>query len=164
MRRRAQEMVLSAMADVDVASIFRDNGYYFHYHFLKKQLQETFTGLLPYQDKETHLWKDLPLIDDPKNYLEVSGSLMMAYAAMKGARLGFLPFENMTEGSAIFEGAVHYAFHDSHLGHIVQVSGLDADKRDGSIAYYLSEPVVEDDAKGVGPFMMAYAEYLSMPY
>jgi len=41
---------------------------------------------------------------------------------------------------------------------------LDADKRDGSIAYYLSEPVVEDDAKGVGPFMMAYAEYLSMPY
>jgi rhamnogalacturonyl hydrolase YesR/Na+-driven multidrug efflux pump len=153
-----------AMADVDVASIFRDNGYYFHYHFLKKQLQETFTGLLPYQDKETHLWKDLPLIDDPKNYLEVSGSLMMAYAAMKGARLGFLPFENMTEGSAIFEGAVHYAFHDSHLGHIVQVSGLDADKRDGSIAYYLSEPVVEDDAKGVGPFMMAYAEYLSMPY
>jgi unsaturated rhamnogalacturonyl hydrolase len=43
------------------------------------------------------------------------------------------------------------------------VSGLDAQKRDGSKEYYLSEEVVADDAKGVGPFMMAYAEYLSMP-
>ena len=31
--------------------------------------------------------------------------------------------------------------------------------RDGSISYYLAEPVGSNDAKGVGPFIMAYLEY-----
>ena len=30
--------------------------------------------------------------------------------------------------------------------------------RDGTYEYYMSEPVVEDDAKGVGPFLLAYTE------
>ena len=44
---------------------------------------------------------------------------------------------------------------------ICHVGGLGpGNKRDGSVAYYLSEPISADDAKGVGPFMMAYSEYL----
>ncbi len=31
-------------------------------------------------------------------------------------------------------------------------------KRDGSFDYYMSEPVVENDAKGVGPLLLAYTE------
>lgn len=53
--------------------------------------------------------------------------------------------------------------HDGHLKNICKVSGLDNERRDGSVEYYLSEPVVDDDSKGVGPFMMAYSEYLAMP-
>ena len=34
----------------------------------------------------------------------------------------------------------------------------DNPRRDGSFAYYVSEPVVEDDAKGVGPLLLAYTE------
>ena len=30
--------------------------------------------------------------------------------------------------------------------------------RVGSYEYYMSEPVVEDDAKGVGTFLLAYTE------
>ena len=33
--------------------------------------------------------------------------------------------------------------------------------RDGTASYYLAEPVGSDDAKGVGPFIMAYLEYIS---
>jgi unsaturated rhamnogalacturonyl hydrolase len=41
------------------------------------------------------------------------------------------------------------------------VSGLGgATHRDGSVEYYLSEPVVENDAKGVGPLLLAYTEML----
>ena len=29
---------------------------------------------------------------------------------------------------------------------------------DGSFEYYMSEPIVEDDAKGVGPLLLAYTE------
>ena len=47
------------------------------------------------------------------------------------------------------------------LTDICWVAGLGpGEKRDGSVAYYLSEPRVSDDSKGVGPFMMAWAEYL----
>ena len=33
-------------------------------------------------------------------------------------------------------------------------------RRDGSFEYYMSEPIVENDAKGVGPLIMAYSEML----
>ena len=33
-------------------------------------------------------------------------------------------------------------------------------RRPGTYDYYMSEPVVEDDAKGVGPFLLAYTELL----
>ncbi len=44
---------------------------------------------------------------------------------------------------------------------ICQVAGLggsprkDGTPRDGSFGYYVSEPVVADDYKGVGPFILA---------
>jgi rhamnogalacturonyl hydrolase YesR len=50
------------------------------------------------------------------------------------------------------------------LTNVVQVSGLggnprrDGSYRDGSYAYYVSEPVVTDDYKGVGPFILAALE------
>ena len=45
------------------------------------------------------------------------------------------------------------------LGGICLVGGLGGPtKRDGSFDYYMSEPVVKDDAKGVGPFLLAYTE------
>ena len=34
-------------------------------------------------------------------------------------------------------------------------------RRDGSYEYYISEPVVENDAKGVAPFILSYTELLS---
>ena len=47
------------------------------------------------------------------------------------------------------------------LGGICLVAGLgpeDNRRRDGSFEYYMSEPIVEDDAKGVGPLLLAYTE------
>ena len=35
------------------------------------------------------------------------------------------------------------------------------DHRDGSLAYYFSEPVVCNDAKGVGPLVLAYTEMIA---
>ena len=37
------------------------------------------------------------------------------------------------------------------------VAGLGgAQRRDGSYEYYMSEPVVENEAKGIAPFLLAY--------
>jgi unsaturated rhamnogalacturonyl hydrolase len=41
------------------------------------------------------------------------------------------------------------------------VAGLGGDKvyRDGSFEYYISEPVIENDPKSVGPFILASIEF-----
>ena len=49
------------------------------------------------------------------------------------------------------------------LGGICLVAGLGPEnntRRDGSYEYYISEPVVENDAKGVAPFVLCYTEIL----
>ena len=46
-------------------------------------------------------------------------------------------------------------------GLICLVAGLGPEnnrRRDGSVAYYLSEPVVQNDAKGVAPLLLCYTE------
>ena len=50
-----------------------------------------------------------------------------------------------------------------NLGGICLVAGLGPEnnrRRDGSYAYYISEPIVENDAKGLAPFLMCYTELL----
>ena len=46
-----------------------------------------------------------------------------------------------------------------HVGGICKVAGLGGNPyRDGSYAYYMSEPVVSDDYKGTGPLILALRE------
>ena len=48
------------------------------------------------------------------------------------------------------------------LGGICLVAGFGGkNERSGTYDYYMSEPIVEDDAKGVGPFLLAYTEMLA---
>ena len=52
---------------------------------------------------------------------------------------------------------------DLNLGGICLMAGLgpeDKPQRDGSYEYYISEPIVENDAKGVAPFVLCYTEIL----
>ena len=102
-----------------------------------------------------------------KNYLETSGSAIYAYSLLKGYRTGILKDEKYKEaGKRAFEGICDKYLKNKNgklsLGGICLVAGLGPEsnpKRDGSFEYYMSEQIVEDDAKGVGPFVLAYNEY-----
>ena len=97
------------------------------------------------------------------NYLESSGSSMIAYTLIKGARLGYLDSNYSSLGKEIFEGVFNNSFKDGSLHNICITAGLGPENnkiRDGSIYYYLAEKVGSDDAKGVGPFIMAFLEYI----
>jgi rhamnogalacturonyl hydrolase YesR/Na+-driven multidrug efflux pump len=149
------------MADCDVYDTFRKHSSYLAARRLKPQLQKALSSLKPYQDPETHLYFDLPLLGEiPGNYLETSGSLMVAYGYLKGARMGMISHSGLAQGSLILKSVIDSYLKDGHLQNICKVSGLDNAKRDGSVGYYLSEPVCADDPKGVGPFIMAYANYI----
>lgn len=104
------------------------------------------------------------------NYQESSGSSMIAYAMLKGARLGVLEGKFAALGKKTFDGLVdtclEFADGQLCLSNICLVAGLgpeDNRRRDGTYAYYMSEPVVKNDAKGVAPFLMCYTEIMLLP-
>ena len=102
------------------------------------------------------------------NYLETSGSSMIAYAQLKGARLGVIDAEYSSLGKETFDAICERYLKISdngelNLGGICLVAGLGPEnnpRRDGSYEYYISEPIVENDAKGVAPFVLCYTEIL----
>jgi unsaturated rhamnogalacturonyl hydrolase len=135
------------------------------YKYLCDLLKEAIDGILPY--KFDNMFYQLPAKPDlTGNYLETSGSSMVACAIMKGVRLGVLSEEKYKKiGREIFESITDKKLQNTDgkysLCDIVEVGGLGgAAMRDGSDAYYLSEKRVNDDSKGVGPYIMAFAEYL----
>ena len=68
-------------------------------------LREAADGILPYQDPETRMFCQLiDLKDMAGNYPETSGSAMVAYALLKGARLGMLDRGYADKGAEILEG------------------------------------------------------------
>lgn len=138
---------------------------------LMKIFAEEIDGISQYADKETSMYYQV--VDkggEEGNYLETSGSSMIAYAMMKGARLGVIDGKYAEQGRKTFDGICKKYLSisengDLNLGGICLVAGLgpeDNPRRDGSYEYYISEPVVENDAKGVAPFVLCYTEVKRM--
>ena len=133
---------------------------------LKQVFKDLMDAMIRYQDESGMWYQVVNLGGMEHNYLETSGSSIMAYALLKGVRLGFLPKAYQMYGEKAFRGICEkYLTTDEnqelHLGGICLVAGLGgAQMRPGTFDYYMSEPVVNDDAKGVGPFLLAYTEML----
>lgn len=152
-----------AAALVDIAGILPEGE---EKTYVSGLLTEMMAGILPYADEESGLyWQVVDQGGREGNYLETSGSSMVAYAMMKGVRLGILPNEYAAQGKKTFDGIVnrYLSFEGENLvlGGICLVAGLGPEKdrrRDGTYAYYISEPVVQNDAKGAAPFVMCYTE------
>lgn len=125
-------------------------------------------SLLPCIDSRSGmLWQVPNQIGREGNYPETSGSAMVAYFYLKGARLGMLPKSYAPVGEKIFHSICDRYLTETdgklNLGGICLVAGLGPEnnrRRDGSYEYYISEPVVENDAKGLAPFLMCYTELL----
>jgi unsaturated rhamnogalacturonyl hydrolase len=117
------------------------------------------------QDPVSGVWWQV--LDQPnraKNYLEASGSAMFIYAFAKGARMGYLAPTYRAIAERAFDGMITTfvtvgADGLVSINGICKVAGLGGNPpRDGSYEYYVSEPVVADDYKGVGPFILAANE------
>ena len=135
---------------------------------LRPVFTELMAGIAPYAEADTGMYYQV--VDQGAregNYLETSGSSMIAYAMLKGARLGVLSQEYAILGKKTFDGILRQYFKaegaDVELGGICLVAGLgpaDNPRRDGSYEYYISEPIVKNDAKGVAPLVMCYTEVI----
>lgn len=151
---------------VDVLEIMKDLPMQAESVHLQHMLLDLAKALSKYQDP-SGLWYQLIALPELEgNYLETSGTALISAALLKAVRLGFLPESFRAVGEKAFYGIVDHRLTKNADGTpcvtgICLVAGLGGEQhRDGSVAYYLSEPVVQNDAKGVGPLLLAYTEML----
>lgn len=133
---------------------------------LRTIYQELIDSMLPYQDEETGMWYQVVNRGGiAPNYLETSGSAIFAFAIMKSVRLGLLDNSYYARGKKAFDGICRTRLSEKdgelQLEGICLVAGLgNRENREGTFDYYMREPIVKNEAKGVAPLILAYIEVL----
>ena len=150
------------MALVDVLDYFPAN------HAGRKELMAILdrfaAAVTKVQDPSTGLWYDIvDRKNQQPNYPESSASCMLTYTLAKASRLGYVGEKYHGAAERGYAGIKDHFVLDSagsiHLRGTVTVSGLGGNPyRDGSFAYYMSEPVITNDPKGMGAFILCAAE------
>jgi unsaturated rhamnogalacturonyl hydrolase len=128
-------------------------------------LKNTCEALLKVRDPRTGLWYQLPDQGDREgNYIESSGSAMFTYVFAKAANKGYLDRKYLAIANEAFDSLVKevitvdadglYSMHN-----ICGACGLGGNPyRDGSYEFYVHVKQVENDPKGVAPFILAAIE------
>ncbi|GAC1417548.1 MAG: hypothetical protein NVSMB62_08360 [Acidobacteriaceae bacterium] len=136
---------------------------------LIEDLRRTMAAVLKVQDPQTGLWwQVLTKPDAQRNYREASASCMFVYALAKGVRMGYLPQADGPAAKRGWQGIQKQFLSDGPDGLVlhgtVKVGGLGGDPyRAGDFAYYVGEKVGDQDAKGVGAFLLAGSEMEQVP-
>ncbi len=127
-------------------------------------LKDLLKSVVKYQD-ETGLWfQVLDMPDESGNYLETSCSSMFIYSLAKAVNHSYVDSSYAAAARKGYRELINRMVTTGEDGlislhGICSVAGLGGDPyRDGSFEYYISEPVVANDLKGVGPFIMAGVE------
>jgi unsaturated rhamnogalacturonyl hydrolase len=132
---------------------------------LEGDFKDFVDGMLPYQDAATGMWKNL--VDQAYsasgsniNRYETSGTAMMSYAILRAVRNGWLEDVDGTYTDAAikaFEGIVNNKLVGGEL-----IDTYFKGSASGSDNYHTASYYYADEGKGVGPFIMAYAEALQV--
>jgi unsaturated rhamnogalacturonyl hydrolase len=131
--------------------------------------KRTVDALIKVQDAKSGVWYQiLNKGSHPKNYLESSASCMYVYAMAKAVNKGYLPKTYIPAITKGWNGLLKTFITVAPNGVVTltgtcRSAGLGGEPyRDGSYDYYMSEPIVSNDLKGVGPFIMAAVEAQKM--
>jgi unsaturated rhamnogalacturonyl hydrolase len=134
-----------------------------------EQIHDISKGIVKYQDDKTGVWwqvMDKGNLDG--NYREATASCMFVYALAKAVNDGELSNQYIPAIVKGYQGVLNEFVRTNNSGALslaqcCSVAGLGfkstrGGPRDGSFAYYVSEPIVENDMKGIGPFILAGIE------
>jgi unsaturated rhamnogalacturonyl hydrolase len=122
-------------------------------------------ALLKVQDDSTGLWYQvLDRGGEDRNYLEASGSAMFIYAFAKGVKKGYLDQKYLDIAGKAFDSMIKVMVKTGDDGLPVLTNtcgacGLGGNPyREADYNYYVSEKRVDNDQKGVAPFILAAIE------
>ena len=128
-------------------------------------LDQTAAAVVKVQDETTGLWYQiLDLPEREGNYLEASASAMFVYAFAKGVRNGYLAQDYLLSARRGYHGLLQNLIRIDAQGlltleKVCGGAGLGGEPyRDGSFEYYVTEKIIPNDPKGVGPFILAALE------
>lgn len=123
-------------------------------------------GIARRQDEESGVWwQVLDQGEREGNYLESSASSMFVYFLYKAVREGYIDESYLETAEKGYKGIIENFIKENEDGTIsitncCAVAGLGGDPyRDGSFEYYISEPVIDNDPKAIGPFIWASMEH-----
>ena len=155
-------------------------------------LQKDLDAVIKWQDAATGTWYQV--MDAPGregNYLESTCTAMFAYVLLKAFNKGYVGEHYRDAGIKAYKGLIRHMIRVNadktiSLTNCCSVAGLgpaatpqvieamkkvnskgsviENRRRDGSYAYYLDEPIRDNDAKGVGPFLWASLEMEKLGY
>ncbi len=155
-------------------------------------LQKDLDAVIKWEDAKTGTWYQV--MDSPEregNYLESTCTAMFAYVLLKAYNKGYLGEQYRDAGIKAYKGLIKNMIRVNadktiSLTNCCSVAGLgpaatpqvieamkkinpkgsvkENKRRDGSYAYYLDEPIRDNDAKGVGPFIWASLEIEKLGY
>ncbi len=122
----------------------------------RREALETFArGVVKYQ-KPCGVWTNLAdLTESGTNRPEVSGTAMITYALLKGARMGWLGSEYRESALRAFTAMTRLKLIDGQLRDIYFKASANGENNYEKPEYYLT-----DEGKGVGPFIMACSEVM----
>lgn len=129
-----------------------------------------FLEVLPkWADPKTGMWYQV--LDCPErkgNYQEATCSIMFTYAFLKGLRKGYIDDSHADYIKGLYQKFIDRFIKENPDGTISMtdccaVGGLGGKQmRKGDFDYYLSEPIIDNDCKGIGPFIWASLEWEAM--
>lgn len=124
-------------------------------------------NIVKYQDIESGVWWQVTDQGNRQgNYLESSASALFVYFLSKSINKGYISSEKYLPATKkAFEGMTKEFIKEEANGtytltNCCAVAGLGGKgQRDGSFAYYINEPKIENDPKSVGSFILASIEF-----
>jgi unsaturated rhamnogalacturonyl hydrolase len=126
-------------------------------------LQRVCAGVIKYQDAASGLWYQVTDQGGREgNYFEATSSSMFVYSLAKGINRGYLSRDDLPAVLKGYQGIIEKLVKVDGKGQVTltqccSVAGLGYG-RDGTFKYYIGEPVVDNDLKGIGPLILAGLE------
>ncbi len=128
-------------------------------------LNQLSDALIKVQNEKTGLWYQvLDMGGREGNYLEASGTAMFIYAFAKGAKKGYLNKKYLDIANNAFDSMIENMVETGEDGLPILTNtcgacGLGGNPyREADYNYYITEKQVENDQKGVAPFILAAIE------
>ncbi len=123
-----------------------------NFETMKVELKKIVDGMIPYQDEETGMWTNYVVgkANSKNNCLETSGTSLMVYGIVKAVNNGWLEESYMDMALKAFKGMCQNEINSKNLTNICFKGAP------GSA----NATFFDNEGKGLGPFIMAYAEVL----